>query len=203
MALNFSLSSGEKQERGNQSSSTNFSLSSGGEQPANAPSPRVDYETALARSEDAAADAEDYAFATSSFTDNDGNSYDKGAKGFLQELKNDYLTSTETGDKLKANVLDLSTLSQEIQVLRAALFQLQMEWTEVTKSGDGSQTVFQLSHSLGAVPGLAQVQERSSEAAKEFYVSDRTSNYVEVTFDQSPPNGTDNLISGLLVGLAE
>lgn len=98
--------------------------------------------------------------------------------------------------------LDRSDLAQEIQILRAALKQLQLEWKEVTKTGDGGTSVYQLSHGLGAVPGLAQVQERSAAAEKPFYVSDRTASYVEITFENSPQNG-DTLVFGLLVGLAE
>jgi len=116
---------------------------------------------------------------------------------FLDTLEQD-LDDRQQDQDLKG-----ASLAQEIQVLRAALNKLQLEWTEVVKSGDGSQTVFQLSHGLGAVPGLAQVQERSSAAAKEFYVSNRTSSYVEITFASAPVSGTDNLVFGLLVGLGE
>lgn len=108
-----------------------------------------------------------------------------------------------TAQEAVASPFQDAELAQQIQLLRAALNKLQLEWTKVVKSGTGSKSVFQLSHGLGAVPGLAQVQERSSEAAKEFYVSARTSSYVEITFASSPPSGTDNLTFGLLVGLVE
>lgn len=65
----------------------------------------------------------------------------------------------------------------------------------ITASGDGTTGPFTLPHSLGKVPSTAHVQERS-EAASEtnYYVSNKTSSAIEITYNTAPPSGTDNLV---------
>jgi hypothetical protein len=62
-----------------------------------------------------------------------------------------------------------------------------------TASGDGSATTFTLSHSLGSTPTAVSVDPTSADAAGEFYVSNKTSTDVDVTYTSAPPSGTDNL----------
>lgn len=65
----------------------------------------------------------------------------------------------------------------------------------VKASGDGTTGPFTLSHSLGKVPSTEHVQARSANASQyNYYVSDKTSNYVEITYHTAPPSGTDNLV---------
>lgn len=63
----------------------------------------------------------------------------------------------------------------------------------VTASGDGATTTFSLSHSLGSTPAAANVQATSEDASTDFWVSNKTSTAVEITFAAAPPSGTDNL----------
>lgn len=63
----------------------------------------------------------------------------------------------------------------------------------VTESGDGETTTFTLSHSLGVTPTTAHVQPTSKDAAGDFYVSDKTSGAVNITYLSAPNAGTDNL----------
>lgn len=62
-----------------------------------------------------------------------------------------------------------------------------------TASGDGALTTFTLAHSLGEVPTVAQVQPTSADAAGSFYVSNKTSADIDVTYGTAPASGTDNL----------
>lgn len=116
----------------------------------------------------------------------------KSAYDQLEQDVNAYI------DRTLNNRTNIADAFGEIQVLRAALSQLNLKWTEVTKSGDGSSTTFTLSHPLSSTPGLAQVQARSS-GAEGAYVSNRTSSNVEVTFPSAPSDGA-SLVFGLLVG---
>lgn len=62
-----------------------------------------------------------------------------------------------------------------------------------TKSGDGSTTTFLLGHSLGGVPTAAQVHETSEDASADFWITNKTSTDVEITYDTAPSSGTSNL----------
>jgi len=62
-----------------------------------------------------------------------------------------------------------------------------------TQSGDGSVKIFTISHSLVKAPSNAQVIPASEDASTDFYVSDKTSSNIEITYAQAPASGTDNL----------
>lgn len=62
-----------------------------------------------------------------------------------------------------------------------------------TKSGDGTTTTFTLSHSLGSTPSYANVVPTSEDASTDFWVSNKTSSDVDITYAAAPPSGTDNL----------
>jgi hypothetical protein len=62
-----------------------------------------------------------------------------------------------------------------------------------TKSGDGSTTTFTLAHSLGSTPDAATVQATSQAASTDFWVSNKTSTDLDITYAVAPPAGTDNL----------
>lgn len=101
--------------------------------------------------------------------------------------------------------LDRSSLAQEIQALRAAVKSLDenLQWKTVTASGDNSQQTFQLPHGLPAAPEAASVQAETAAAAGEFWISDRTASYVEITYQNAPGSGTDNLTWSLFAATNE
>lgn len=66
--------------------------------------------------------------------------------------------------------------------------------TEVTKSGDGSQKVFQLNHNLDVKPSNADVTPKSADASGDYYISDITDTYIEVTYINAPASATDNVV---------
>lgn len=71
--------------------------------------------------------------------------------------------------------------------------------TSTTASGDGAATTFSLTHSLGVAPSQATVQPTSSAANGNFYVSDKTSSSVDITYGTAPTSGTDNLTYDLVL----
>jgi hypothetical protein len=73
--------------------------------------------------------------------------------------------------------------------------------TAATKSGDGSTTTFSLTHSLDEAPRTAVVTPTSSDAAGSFWVSNKSADAVEVTYESAPPAGSDNLSYDLIVSL--
>jgi len=62
-----------------------------------------------------------------------------------------------------------------------------------TQSGDGTTSVFQISHNLAEAPSYASVEASSEDASTDFYVSGKSSSSIEITYAQAPPSGTDNL----------
>ena len=69
----------------------------------------------------------------------------------------------------------------------------------LTVSGDGTTTTFSLSHNLGVAPTIATVTPTSEDASTDFWVSNKTSTAVEITYAAAPPTGTDNLTYDLEV----
>jgi hypothetical protein len=63
----------------------------------------------------------------------------------------------------------------------------------VTKSGDGSQTTFTVSHDLPAAPSQVTVTPTSAAAAGGHWVSRKGDTEVDVTFTSAPASGTDNV----------
>jgi len=62
-----------------------------------------------------------------------------------------------------------------------------------TQSGDGTTTVFSISHNLDELPSYVSVEASSEDASTDFYVSDKTSSSIEITYANAPNDGTDNL----------
>ena len=60
-------------------------------------------------------------------------------------------------------------------------------------NGTGSQTVFNIPHTLGAVPVELSVTAGSAAAAAPFYVTATSTNLV-VTFLTAPATGTNNVL---------
>jgi len=87
-------------------------------------------------------------------------------------------------------------LENEIQVLRSVLNRFQRK--SVTKSGDGSQKTFTFSHDLDSAPTAAAIQAEVSDAAGEFWISDKRATEVDVTYQNAPASGTDNLTWSLI-----
>lgn len=73
----------------------------------------------------------------------------------------------------------------------------------VTQSGDGTTTVFQLGHSLGATPEASSVDAASEDASTDYWVSNATDSYVEITYSTAPASGTDNLSWDVLTHTSE
>jgi hypothetical protein len=78
-------------------------------------------------------------------------------------------------------------------------WQRRSDASTATKSGDGSTTTFTFAHTLGAVPTGAHVEAESPAAMSDFYVSNKTSSDVVITYANAPPSGTDNLRFNVIV----
>lgn len=59
--------------------------------------------------------------------------------------------------------------------------------------GNGSTTVFQVSHGLGRTPAVVLITPRSADGAFLHYVSNITPTIFEVTYKVAPPAGTQNV----------
>lgn len=62
-----------------------------------------------------------------------------------------------------------------------------------TQSGDGSTSVFTITHNLDETPSYASVEASSEDASTDFYISDITSSSIKITYAKAPASGTDNL----------
>ena len=93
--------------------------------------------------------------------------------------------------------LQRSALGAEIQVLRSALEAFEQQ--EVTRDGDGSKKTFTISHSLGETPKNVMFEPETGDASGDVWVSNKTASDVELSFGNSPSNGTDNLKWNLLL----
>lgn len=92
-------------------------------------------------------------------------------------------------------VLDFDDGASWLQVLDlAAVRTSDVEAGSATFSGDGTATVFTITHNLGAVPAWPGVVARSADAAADKWVSNVTSTGIEVTFAAAPASGTDNIV---------
>lgn len=67
-----------------------------------------------------------------------------------------------------------------------------------TVSGDGSATSFNLYHSLGTTPVAADVTPTSEDASTDFWISEKTADYVQITYAAAPASGTDNLTNDII-----
>lgn len=70
-----------------------------------------------------------------------------------------------------------------------------------THSGDGTTTVFQISHGLSGAPTTRNIWAESAAAAGDKYVSTVDDTNIEVTFVSPPVSGTDNVVLGFDVRL--
>lgn len=70
-----------------------------------------------------------------------------------------------------------------------------------TQSGDGTATVFTIAHSLGSTPTAVSVQAESADAMGDFYVSNKTSTAVDITYASAPASGTSNLSWSVITAL--
>jgi len=71
----------------------------------------------------------------------------------------------------------------------------------VTRSGDGSTTTFRLDHPLDRAPSVASVTATSADAAGQFWVSDKSQDALEVTYNSPPSAGEQNLSFDIVVSL--
>ena len=63
----------------------------------------------------------------------------------------------------------------------------------VSFSGDGSTTVFTVSHNLGRKPNQVIFQPTSSDSADKFFITNKTIASFDIVFKTAPPAGTNNL----------
>lgn len=62
-----------------------------------------------------------------------------------------------------------------------------------TASGDDATATFELPNPLTVVPSAVDVTAASEDACADFFLSDKTSDVVRITYPRAPPAGTDNL----------
>lgn len=62
-----------------------------------------------------------------------------------------------------------------------------------TASGDGETRTFALGHYLGEIPEAVSVDPTAKSASTDFWISELSDEYVQITYAEAPPTGDDNL----------
>jgi hypothetical protein len=67
------------------------------------------------------------------------------------------------------------------------------EGGEITFSGDGVDTTFNITHNIGIQPGSYEIHPRSADAATNYYLTLSGTTQIIINFIAAPPSGTDNI----------
>ncbi len=61
------------------------------------------------------------------------------------------------------------------------------------KSGTGSKTTFTINHPLGETPRAIFIDEKSSDALGDYYITNESASSFDIVYSSAPASGTDNL----------
>jgi len=99
------------------------------------------------------------------------------------------------GNQISVNDVVVSTAGANTVVEKNRGYVTENQGTS-TQSGDGTTTVFTIAHGLDETPTIANVWAESADANGDFYVSNKDSSNIEITYASAPASGTNNLTWG-------